>query len=591
MAEIFISYAREDFVLVETIASALELEGFEIWWDRRIEGGQDFGAAIDAALENAKIVLVVWSENSVQSRWVKEEAEVGLQRECLLPCQIDDATIPLGFRRIQTLQLQDKSPPTESSRWPNLIEELNAKAVQSSIIRKKNKSGNANLPWHANIGALLNNKASLSAAFLLVAAFIFAAWQWGWPEQSDSNNDLADVSGLQPTVIGVFPSNAFGPAQRRGLHLALEAKAGNVGIIDLQAPIDAMKRREAPEIMEALEKALASRNVVAVVGPSITEFTKPFLKTIERSGRKPAVLLTTAGPRQDIGWTEVDLPIFRVGSSIDERAKDFSDFAETAIAQNQKIIFLIETMPNQATNSYGQIFFNHIRKNINGWEAWFRQGKISRVFFERGKSVESLLARNNQRIFNEPNTVILMLGIGGDYQALASHFYSKTRAPKQASMGAWMSAYATDEKYRAENFQFGRLFDISDVYDSQEEQINDPYFAPFFREYGPLTPTRRDEAVSYDSGIVIEQALQKIKGKKSSQAVVDVIRNSQFSGITGQIFFSDDGRNQGPAGGIAPLNLIYYDDEQKAWRRLDGPSELLLRHSGNDQKTSVLEPI
>jgi len=54
--------------------------------------------------------VVVWSEISVQSDWVREEADDGLKRDRLVPIQIDNCQLPLGFRRIHALQLLG---------WPN----------------------------------------------------------------------------------------------------------------------------------------------------------------------------------------------------------------------------------------------------------------------------------------------------------------------------------------------------------------------------------------------------------------------------------------------------------------------------------------
>ena len=57
---------------------------------------------IEEALDKARCVIVVWSETSVKSRWVKTEAGEGLEREILVPVSIDKVRIPLAFRRIQT---------------------------------------------------------------------------------------------------------------------------------------------------------------------------------------------------------------------------------------------------------------------------------------------------------------------------------------------------------------------------------------------------------------------------------------------------------------------------------------------------------
>jgi len=62
-------------------------------------------------LEAADAVVVVWSEASVQSNWVLDEAMHGRDRGCLIPVRFDDSQPPLGFRQIQSIHLADGSDP------------------------------------------------------------------------------------------------------------------------------------------------------------------------------------------------------------------------------------------------------------------------------------------------------------------------------------------------------------------------------------------------------------------------------------------------------------------------------------------------
>ena len=60
MASIFLSYAREDRSCAERLARVLESAGHEVWWDRRLGGGEEFSAEIEVALERADVVLVAY---------------------------------------------------------------------------------------------------------------------------------------------------------------------------------------------------------------------------------------------------------------------------------------------------------------------------------------------------------------------------------------------------------------------------------------------------------------------------------------------------------------------------------------------------
>jgi len=105
MADIFISYSSRDQERAKRIANALESCGWSVWWDRKITTGQAFDEAIERELEAAKCVIVLWSQESIGSEWVKSEASVAAERSVIVPALIDRVKLPLEFRRKQTADL------------------------------------------------------------------------------------------------------------------------------------------------------------------------------------------------------------------------------------------------------------------------------------------------------------------------------------------------------------------------------------------------------------------------------------------------------------------------------------------------------
>jgi hypothetical protein len=103
-ADIFISYSSNDLPKIKPIAKALEEYGWSVFWDRTIPAGKTWRHIIAEAIESARAVLVVWSNTSVDSRWVQEEADRGLERNILIPILIDNVKPPLGFGNIYKLQ-------------------------------------------------------------------------------------------------------------------------------------------------------------------------------------------------------------------------------------------------------------------------------------------------------------------------------------------------------------------------------------------------------------------------------------------------------------------------------------------------------
>ncbi|HEV7920700.1 MAG TPA: toll/interleukin-1 receptor domain-containing protein [Thermoanaerobaculia bacterium] len=107
MADLFLSYAREDRACAEMLAGALARRGWSVWWDRRIQVGRSFSEVIERELDQARCVLVLWSSASIQSQWVQNEAAEAARKKRLVPVRIEDVRPPLEFRRLQTADLFD----------------------------------------------------------------------------------------------------------------------------------------------------------------------------------------------------------------------------------------------------------------------------------------------------------------------------------------------------------------------------------------------------------------------------------------------------------------------------------------------------
>lgn len=101
MADIFISYASEDRGRVRPLADALIARGFNVWWDRSLAAGQDYTAILERELKNAKAVIVVWTQSSALSTFVRDEAGRARDEGRLVPVMLDRVDIPLGFGAFQ----------------------------------------------------------------------------------------------------------------------------------------------------------------------------------------------------------------------------------------------------------------------------------------------------------------------------------------------------------------------------------------------------------------------------------------------------------------------------------------------------------
>jgi hypothetical protein len=122
VADIFLSYAREDFTRAQTLAGKLELHGWSVWWDRHIPPGKDFTAFIQAQLDDARCIVVLWSKSAIASPFVRDEAAEGLNGR-LVPLLFDRVRQPLGFRQYQAADLSDWTGES-SDEFGRLIESV-----------------------------------------------------------------------------------------------------------------------------------------------------------------------------------------------------------------------------------------------------------------------------------------------------------------------------------------------------------------------------------------------------------------------------------------------------------------------------------
>jgi formylglycine-generating enzyme required for sulfatase activity len=103
------------------LVGELQRRGWSVWWDRTIRPGKTWDQVIEAALTEARCVIVLWSRDSIQSDWVRTEADEARQRGILVPALLDDVVIPLAFRRMQAARLVQWSSGLANTEFDELI--------------------------------------------------------------------------------------------------------------------------------------------------------------------------------------------------------------------------------------------------------------------------------------------------------------------------------------------------------------------------------------------------------------------------------------------------------------------------------------
>lgn len=126
MAEVFISYKREEIASARLVAQALAEEGYSSFFDAHEEQGIEIGETWDHRLERelaaASAVVVLWSALSVKSDNVRDEARRAAARGCLVPARIGSCEAPLGLGTIQTADLSNWTGDRNDPRWRLLVD-------------------------------------------------------------------------------------------------------------------------------------------------------------------------------------------------------------------------------------------------------------------------------------------------------------------------------------------------------------------------------------------------------------------------------------------------------------------------------------
>jgi hypothetical protein len=129
MADVFLSYKRDERAAVETIASRLRGLGLSVWFDASMSAGEIFNAEIDREARAAKAILVCWSPAARQSEWVNAEAMIGFEQKKLATCYVagpDDFSAPTPFNATHAEDLRAwlMAPSVAHSGWKSVLRRL-----------------------------------------------------------------------------------------------------------------------------------------------------------------------------------------------------------------------------------------------------------------------------------------------------------------------------------------------------------------------------------------------------------------------------------------------------------------------------------
>ncbi len=124
MADVFVSYGREDKERIKPIVDGLELLGVSAWHDERIKAGSQWDDEIETEIKQARAVIVCWSKASVVSRPVRAEALYARDHSKIVPCTLELCEIPLQLVYEQAEDLSGWTGAPAHAGWRKMLESI-----------------------------------------------------------------------------------------------------------------------------------------------------------------------------------------------------------------------------------------------------------------------------------------------------------------------------------------------------------------------------------------------------------------------------------------------------------------------------------
>jgi adenylate cyclase len=121
MADVFISYARSTAKQALAATAALRGLGYSVWVDEDLPSHRPYADVIKEQLAAAKAVVVIWSNEAVNSQWVRSEANRARGEGKLVQLKVDGAILPMPFDQIQCVDLRGWTGKTDAPGWGKVI--------------------------------------------------------------------------------------------------------------------------------------------------------------------------------------------------------------------------------------------------------------------------------------------------------------------------------------------------------------------------------------------------------------------------------------------------------------------------------------
>lgn len=144
--DVFISYSSKNTKVAQAVCHVLEQHNIRCWIaPRDIPPGAEYGDHIDDAIKNAKVVVVLFSEDSAASTWVKGEINIAFEEQkVIIPFRLDNTPLKGQNRLILNQRHWIDAFPDYKTKFNDLLKAVAQTIGKDVEIKQGNNTTNIN---------------------------------------------------------------------------------------------------------------------------------------------------------------------------------------------------------------------------------------------------------------------------------------------------------------------------------------------------------------------------------------------------------------------------------------------------------------
>lgn len=202
--DVFISYGREDSAIMQRVDHALKDAGLTTWTDHGIHAGSpSWKVDIETAIQDARCIVVLFSPDSAESRWVRAELDYAeAQHKPIYPLLVrgdKGNAVPFGFTSYQWIDVRD------SSGLEPGLERLIAALKGDAPVLPDNPPA-ASIPFPAPRRVMIPVAIGMILAGLILGAVLILSIPQTVPTATATATLFENAAAIQPTTLPTMPS-------------------------------------------------------------------------------------------------------------------------------------------------------------------------------------------------------------------------------------------------------------------------------------------------------------------------------------------------------------------------------------------------